>query len=495
MGKLLVRSIACFFVPFLLVLAGCGGGSKSWIAPPPGGDPGSAYSNASLNGTYILTATGANFLGNTAIAAQFTANGQGQLTSGSLLMNTLGNGAQVVDTNLTGTYSVQSDGRGSATVTPGSGDPIKFQFVINASGITLIRFDNLGVATGAIMKQDTAVSSVSGRFVYNLDGWQSINGQAFEQHSVGSLTFNGSEVSTARDLVSIGVGIQEALIDDEIGSFTLGSKGIGTAAMTGASTGLHLRLFFVSSDRAVVMADEQGKMLAGMAERQTSTGNTGSNSVLNGNYIFLTQGTDYGTGVVRWIGTGRMTADGAGNINGVRDTSGLIANDVNAPFSATYSMMADGHGTMTIPGGPQLTIFTVSPDKLLIVGSGQNTYAWGMMQKQSAGPFSTGSVTGKFGLVAGGGSSGTTSYVSGIWNANGSGTLTGTVDVYSNSTLSAAQAITGTYQVDATGRGTGMVTASGIGLGLNATFYVVSPSEVLMMSTNPALVWGRAYKQ
>jgi hypothetical protein len=490
MCKLLFR--LCFFVAFVLILAGCGGGgSHSSTTSPPDQNPLPVYSNTNLNGTYILTATGANFLGNEAIAAQFTANGQGQLTAGTLLTNTFGNGTQVVDTTFTGNYSVQSDGRSTATFIPATGDGLKIQFVITATGISLIRFDNLGVASGAILKQDASVSSVNGRFVYNLDGWLTINGQFYEQHSVGSLTFNNSEASTTRDIVRIGSNTPVATSEDSIGSFTLSGNGIGTATLTGPVSTLRLRLFFVSADRAIVMTDTEGKLFAGIAERQTSTGNTGSNSILNGNYIFLTQGMDYGSFSQQWVGIGRMTADGNGIINGVRDTSGLMTNDVNAPFTATYSMIADGHGTMTILGGPQLAIYTISSDKALMVGSGQNTYTWGVLQKQSAGPFSTGAVTGKFGLMMGGGPT----YVSGIWNANGSGSLTGTVDFYNNGTLTNAQPITGTYQVDSTGRGTGTVVASAVGLGINSTFYVVSQNEVWMMATEPSLVLGRAYKQ
>lgn len=491
MRKLFLRSIACFFVPFLLVLAGCGGGGDHTQGPPNDGGIQPAYSNSSLNGTYILTATGANFLGPTAIAAQFSANGQGLLTSGTLLTNTVGNGTQLIDTTFTGTYSVQSDGRGTATFNPANGDAIKFQFVINAGGITVIRFDSLGVATGAMMQQSAAPSSVSGDFVYNLDGWQTVNGQTLEQHSAGSLTFNNSEVMTARGLVSVGSDISDEFLSDEIGTFMLSTNGIGTAAMTGANTSLHLRLFFVSADKAVVMSDKEGALLAGIAERQTSTGHTGSNAVLSGNYVFLTQGMDRGTVSAKWIGIGHMTADGNGNITGVRDTSGLPTNDTNAPFTATYSMITEGHGTMTVAGGPQLTIYTVSPDKVLLVGSGPNTFTWGVMQRQSTGPFSTSSLNGKFGLFMGGGPT----YVGGLWNANGSGTVSGTVDVYSDGTLYTAQAITGTYQVDSNGRGTGTVAATSIGLGVNATFYVVSASEVLMMATQPAGVWGRTYKQ
>jgi hypothetical protein len=490
MLKLLIRSLACFFVPFVFILAGCGGTSN----PPTTTNSDqnlSAYSNANLNGTYILTATGANFLGNEAIAAQFTANGQGQLTAGTLLTNTFGNGTQVVDTTFTGNYSVESDGRGTATFIPATGDGLKIQFVITATGISLIRFDNLGAATGAILKQDASVSGVNGRFVYNLDGWLTINEQTYEQHSVGSLTFNNSEASTTREIVRIGSNTPVASSEDSIGSFTLSGNGIGTATLTGPVSTLRLRLFFVSADRAIVMTDTEGNLFAGIAERQTSTGNTGSNAVLNGNYIFLTRGTDYGSLPAQWIGIGRMVADGNGIINGVRDTSGLMTNDVKAPFTATYSMIADGHGTMTIPDGPQLAIYTISPDEALIVGSGQNTYTWGVLQKQATGPFSTSTLTGKFGLVMGGGPT----YISGIWNANGSGSLSGTVDFYNNGTLTNAQPITGTYQVDSTGRGTGTVAASAVGLGMNATFYVVSQNEVWMMATEPSLVLGRAYKQ
>ncbi len=489
MRKLSFPALLCLSAALIFILAGCGGGSHNTTPPPDQNQP--AYSNADLNGTYILTATGADFLGTNGIAAQFVADGQGHLTSGALLANTVGNGTKLVDTTFTGTYSVQEDGRGSATFTLAAGNPMKFQFAINASGITVIRFDNDGVAVGAIMKQSSSISAVNGRFVYNLDGWQSASGVTSEQHSVGSLVVSNSEVYTARQLVKVGTLIEDTFIDDEIGSFTLGSNGIGTAVMTGSATSLHLRLYFVSNDKAVVIADQEGTLLAGFAERQTSTGNTGSNSVLNGNYVFLTEGMDYLPVSARWAGIGRMTADGNGNLTGVRDTTGLASNDVNAPFTATYAMIADGHGTITIPDGPQLTIYTVSADKALIVGSGQNTYTWGVMQKQSAGTFSASTVTGKFSVAMGGGPT----YVGGIWNANGSGTLTGTVDVYSNGTLSTGQSITGTYQVDSTGRGTGTVAANAIGLGVTPTFYVVSSSEVWTMSTDPARVIGHAFKQ
>lgn len=484
--------IVCLLLAGIFVLGGCGGGgggSNSPSAEPPVVNP-PAYSNASLNGTYVMSASGGSSAGSMVIAALFTANGQGQLTNGTLLTNTSGNVSEVKESTFTGTYNVEADGRGSASFTAGS-ELFTLRFVITASGVNVIRFNTDAVARGVILKQNLPSSaSVNGRFVFNLDGSQPVNEmmneQHNEQHTAGLLTFNGEEAWATRELVSVGTQVTQSHVDDEIGPFSLASNGIGTVTLTGSKSSLRLRVFVVSADRVVLIADESGKLLAGIAERQ-------ANSVaLSGDYVFMMQGRDSGgLGPYNWMGIGRLSAASNGTITGNRDTSGLPTNDSNAPFSATYAMIADGRGVITIPDGPQITIYMISSDKGLMVGSGLNTFTWGTFQKQSGGPFSASTLNAKFGMAISGGPI----YLSGIWRGNGTGTVSGTVDVYNNGVLSSGQTITGSYQLDSTGRGNTSVLANALGVGVNATFYVVSPNEVWMLAVQPEMIMGHAGKQ
>lgn len=115
--------------PFLLAcgamaLTGCGG-SKSQPYNPPVAPPGTAFSNATLDGTYVVSFSGTDisgaYVGFFAVAGTLTTDGAGAITSGTLdlidpaLGSALGTGYTFSRLPVSGTYTVTADGRGSGT--------------------------------------------------------------------------------------------------------------------------------------------------------------------------------------------------------------------------------------------------------------------------------------------------------------------------------------------------------------------------------------------
>ena len=69
----------------LAALVACGGGSSNSISvpPAPSGGNNAGFSNASLTGNYVLAANGVTANNNFAVAGVFTADGNGNITSGT----------------------------------------------------------------------------------------------------------------------------------------------------------------------------------------------------------------------------------------------------------------------------------------------------------------------------------------------------------------------------------------------------------------------------
>jgi len=112
--------------------------------------------------------------------------------------------------------------------------------------------------------------------------------------------------------------------------------------------------------------------------------------------------------------------------------------------------------------------------------------ASGTALAQSGGPFSNGSINGAFGLNFTGAN--TVNEVDAIaqFTSAGTGSLSGALDVNLGGTLASNLALTGTYSVAASGRGTGTLSSSAGPV--NITLYMVSPSRALFIETDVSQV-------
>lgn len=121
-----MKLLSALTLPLILscaALLGCGSNGTSTassgggiINPPP--VHGASYSNASIKGTYTILLNN----GDESALGSFTADGAGNISNGTITKYATGD--YCTDT-LTGTYSIQSDGSGTATlnVAPAGASP------------------------------------------------------------------------------------------------------------------------------------------------------------------------------------------------------------------------------------------------------------------------------------------------------------------------------------------------------------------------------------
>jgi hypothetical protein len=224
------------------------------------------------------------------------------------------------------------------------------------------------------------------------------------------------------------------------------------------------------------------------------------NSRLSGYYAFSVRGFDT-NGL--FVAAGSFSADGMGNIStGIMDTNTTKSLLPNQTFNGTYSIGQNGLGYMTF--------------NILTVGTGSRSFALSMMANGNANIIEFDDTTGGF-VGNSARNSGvllkqTTSTaftpgndyafgflgidsnknrfgVAGDFQAAGtptSGTLSGLLDSDDGGSLSTGATITGTYNYTATPNGRGLATIG------NSTysFYVVSPTELLVVEIDPFVPGG-----
>ncbi|HVB85752.1 MAG TPA: putative Ig domain-containing protein [Candidatus Dormibacteraeota bacterium] len=241
---------------------------------------------------------------------------------------------------------------------------------------------------------------------------------------------------------------------------------------------------------------------------------SGSESLLNGQYAFLLTGFDNeGTPEPALVG-GVLTLNGSGSITAgtvdmnLSTTGGAQTNSVT---SGTYSIGSDHRGCMAIStsAGTQNYRFSVGNITSGVASTGHmidfdatGPFTSGELRKQDTTAFSTSKVTGKyaFGFSAPENiNSCNNSICGGKFGAVGvfdfsSGSITGgQVDFNENGSIdnsytsfpaTAATIGSGTYTIGANGRGTLSFIPPGSTSNVNTIIYVVSATDVLIMSSD-----------
>jgi Putative Ig domain len=220
----------------------------------------------------------------------------------------------------------------------------------------------------------------------------------------------------------------------------------------------------------------------------TITGPTGR---LNGNYVFSFSGYQNGSLVLQ---AGSFTSDGAGNItNGLMDSNSAAGVHTSSPFSGTYSIGSTNTGPMTLVI-PALGTFTY---QVAVPALGTIRF----IQNGAAGNQGTGyirKVTGTTSITLAqlasswtfGGTGADVAAAryaaAGTFAADSKGAWTGLeVDANDNGTVVHSTSGTGNFLTldPVTQRGTASMTANSVTT--NYSFYPVSTSELVMVSTDP----------
>jgi hypothetical protein len=244
-----------------------------------------------------------------------------------------------------------------------------------------------------------------------------------------------------------------------------------------------------------------------------ATGTTTTNSLFTGQYSFLFQGFDSGGNVVI---AGDFTSNGSGTIsNGKLDSNRASGLFTASTLTGTYSLGADGRGTMTLlatnsKGAILQTTF------LLVMDSNRNvhfiendttgTHGAGVMKPVVGNSLSPSNFSGNYAFqLTGQDYLNKPMVLTGVVRADGASLLTpGTVDVNDGGTYSAALALSGNFQVLSQNE-EGLLyftynLPNQAQIQQSYTFYFVSSSDIFFMiadttNTNPPRLGGELILQ
>ncbi len=209
-----------------------------------------------------------------------------------------------------------------------------------------------------------------------------------------------------------------------------------------------------------------------------------SNAALNGQYSFLLAGDD---AVSFFTAVGSFQADGKGNLsNGFEDLNSSTGYLPNLALSGKYMVGPDGRGTLTLTnplGTAEYSLIVVSSSRARFIEFNTSSNGEGLLLKCDPTAFSTEAISGNYAFGFGGSDpGGAPASLAGVFNADGTGTLTGTEDANLAGTVTAGGSLTGTYSVDSNGRGTAAFSDA---LGsANFVFYVVNKDTLFFVESD-----------
>jgi hypothetical protein len=460
----------------LLLAAGCGNGSSGGVVLPPG------TNNGMLNGQYAFSFSGQNTSSFLAAAGSFTADGSGRISAGLEDVTIGGFGPQSFV--FTGTYAIGSDRRGTAVIRLAGGGSATWQFtMLNSDHGLLIRFDAGGVtASGSIDRQNPAAfnnASLAGDYVFGFSGLgaNTFGGGASFVTQVGSLTLNGAGGITSGEMDvndSLSIFVDTAVS----GTYSVSANGgRGTASINSAYGPQNFAFYVVDANNVKFVELDAFPTAGGELIRQAA--GPFSLATLNGGYAFTLGGAD--NAAFPLASGGVFTADGAGALtSGILDENQAGNLVLGSPFTGTYTLSSSGRGEATF--GPFILAFYIGANGTIeLTDISGGAVELGSARKQ-AGTLGTSSISGDYAVNFTGTnfSTGFEEDITGVLAADGSGGLSGTLDI--NTLLSTTQGLPLTasdYAVDSGGLGTLTINTS------NATFnmqaYQVDANTILLL--------------
>lgn len=390
-------------------LAACGGGGSSPTPPPPVG----GFTNASLSGYYAFSMSGTDSATGDFFAriGSIHADGNGNITDG--VEDVVTDVAASTLAFTASTYSIQADGRGTISLfnsTTPANQPLVFSITLNSSSQGLIvQTDGLATASGNFSLQNTgtfSTASINGGYVFDFSG-EALDGNSLlgPDSIVGQFQANGAG------------GISSGVYDE---NFEAGASGpttfsTGTFVMDptngatygrGTATFAGFTYFYYIVDGSRIRFIESSANALTLGDAIAQTGNVPSTlAAFTGNFAMTEAGaSSSGTDTQG----GRFTADGTGGL-----TSVVLADNDNGNFqtvpkgsisAATYTIDSNfpgtGRGTVSFTdsslGTHEYIIYMNSATHGVIQDNSDQRVGDGTIAAQAAGPFTNGSLAGKF---------------------------------------------------------------------------------------------------
>ena len=449
--------------------------------------------SAALSGPYAFSFSGYNNGSPVFMAGSFISDGNGNITSGVLDLNSASGGPQQ-QVSVTGTYSIQANGLGSMTFLTSQGTFV-FAVAISNKGISgtarngnLIQRDPANPAsygTGIIAVQNSLnfnLPSLHGNYALGYFGVDP-SLKRFAGAGAYVMDSNGNLSNGAGDVDDNGVPASTTFTGTFSAVNTQTGRGTATLTINGNLT--HYAFYVASSVQIVMVATDAIGSPANLtvwsiAQQHSSSF---SDSSLNGVGVVEVTGSDVvGGNPVSEAEAGLLTTDGQGNgsISLDQNDGGTVTQLHN---SGTYTVAANGRVTLSSSFGANPPVFYLTDRNQAFVVGTDSLVTSGILDAQSSAPFTNASILGTYlgGTVAPALSSDTNAVSWGFADGNGNINLS---ENTSGPSGPGSSQFAGTYQVDGTGRA--VLTLNGNPAGV---IYTVNPQKfvVLPNSAGPVL--------
>jgi hypothetical protein len=331
----------------LIAAAGCGGSGNNFGGGGGGGGGNGNFTNASLNGQYLISQTGIGVNQTLSSADPFSetivfkADGNKNLTVTVDDFNQDGVPFGLpANTTLTGTYSIGSDGTGFLSFN-GANYAITF---IDVSHFYVIEWDTFATASGFGEKQDTTkfTAAPSGNFVFKA---HNINTSS----RVGGVAITGGVIAGNEDLLSFGLVSSSQPVASSVSMTTPGSNGRGTFTLADGSA----FNYYIANENKFYLMSNLGSLEIGQAEMQAGPFSLATLAA-GKSWVFGSSGdTSFPLGI---HSAGVFTTDGNGNIEagtstvpGALDVVQDATVNSNLTISGgTYTLDSTGHGEIDL---------------------------------------------------------------------------------------------------------------------------------------------------
>ena len=414
----------------------------------------------------------------------FVADGLGNISQGHTfyaanMLTGVGPGS-FGNQDFSGTYSVNSDGRGTANLSTQIAGPFVLDFVLVSSEHgQLIRFDNEASPSGTLDKLNTSltVSDLSGTWAFNVCGTDTA-GKPKAVVGVFTANSSGAIMSGTVDINDNGAIRTNVDMLGPAEVFVVDGLGRGGVQFATATDPLNLYLATILDANHMRLHLGSVDILDGDAYRVIDTS-------ISGPLAFTLAGTGArGT----FASGGILNSDGAGNIlnDSILDTNNGGMVGLNSATAGTYSIIGN-RATFSLNGdaGPINLVGYPSTGGIQLLNLDAATVASGVALPQS-GVFSNGTLNGHYGATLSGTNNNRQFGLIAVLSANGSGQFSGALNLNDGGSLARDMSASGSYTFSPNGRAIAVLTtASGT---RNIIVYAVDGSQALFIEADPARI-------
>src|SRR6266700_2029988 len=309
----------------------------------------------------------------------------------------------------------------------------------------------------------------------------------------GSLQADGAgHITSGMEDVNSGFGI--ATNASVTGTYAIRADGRGSATLNSPAGNTTIDFVLIAGGHALVTRFDAAASGSGTIDQQTAA--AFSNTALAGTFAYSLAGIDAVSNPA--ASAGSFTSDASGNITtGVDDLNDNGVIITNHPLTGSIPVTGSGRGTATLNtavGTLTVAFYVVDANHIKFTGINAGA-AFGGDAFRQTGAFSNASLTGPFAFtIAGADVLNGPFAAGGVLTSDGAGNVTSGVEDFNDSgILTSNLAVTGTYSVAASGRGTLTVTNSA------GTFnFVIYPSTagiITLEIDNRFVTGGMALQQ